>query len=75
MQPVLTTIADLAIWIFVITSMAAMGLQLTGREILAPLKKKWLLSVSLAANFLIVPLFALFVLRIIPLKPGLATGF
>ncbi len=74
MQPVLTTIANLAIWIFVITSMAAMGLQLTGREILAPLKRKWLLSVSLVANFFIIPLFALFILRIIPLNPGLATG-
>lgn len=74
MQPVLTTIANLAIWIFVITSMAAMGLQLTGREILAPLKRKWLLSISLVANFFIVPLFAFFILRIIPLNPGLATG-
>jgi BASS family bile acid:Na+ symporter len=74
MQPVLTTIADLAIWIFVVTSMAAMGLQLTGKEILAPMKKKWLLSVSLVANFFIIPLFALFILRIIPLNPGLATG-
>ena len=74
MQPVLTTIANLAIWIFVITSIAAMGLQLTGMEILAPLKRKWLLSISLVANFLIVPLFAIFVLRIIPLNQGLATG-
>jgi BASS family bile acid:Na+ symporter len=74
MQPVLTTIANLAIWIFVVTSMAAMGLQLTGREILAPMKRKWLLSVSLVANFFIIPLFALFILRIIPLNPGLATG-
>lgn len=74
MQPVLTTIANLAIWIFVVTSIAAMGLQLTGKEILAPLKRKWLLFISLVANFLIVPLFALLILWIIPLNPGLATG-
>jgi BASS family bile acid:Na+ symporter len=74
MQPVLTTIADLAIWIFVVTSIAAMGLQLTGKEILAPLKRKKLLTISLVANFLIVPLFAVLILRIIPLDPGLATG-
>jgi predicted Na+-dependent transporter len=74
MQPVLTTIADLAIWIFVVTSIAAMGLQLTGREILTPLKRKWLLSVSLVANFFIIPLLAVLILRIIPLNPGLATG-
>ena len=55
MQPVLNTIADLAIWFFVITSMAAMGLQLTAREIVAPLKRKWLLFVSLLANFVINP--------------------
>jgi predicted Na+-dependent transporter len=74
MLPLLNDIANLAIWIFVVTSIAAMGLQLTTREILIPLKKKWLLTISLVANFVIIPLFAVFILRIFPLEPGLAAG-
>ncbi len=74
MLPLLNDIANLAIWIFVVTSIAAMGLELTVREILAPMKKKWLLTISLVANFFIIPLFAVFILRIFPLEPGLAAG-
>jgi len=67
-------IGNYAIWIFVVTSIAAMGLNLTLPEVLAPWKKKWLLSISLVANFIIVPLFALFVLSLFPLDVDLATG-
>lgn len=67
-------IGNYAIWIFVVTSIAAMGLNLTIREVLAPWKKKWLLSISLIANFIIVPLFALFILYLFPLDIDLATG-
>jgi ACR3 family arsenite transporter len=74
MLPLLNDIANLAIWIFVVTSIAAMGLQLTVREILAPLKKTWLIAVSLVANFVIIPLFAILILTIFPLEPGLSTG-
>jgi predicted Na+-dependent transporter len=74
MLPVLTDIANVAIWIFVVTSIAAMGLELTSNEILTPLKKKWLLFISLATNFIIIPLFAVFILNIFPLEPGLAAG-
>jgi predicted Na+-dependent transporter len=74
MQPLLTGIANVAIWVFVVTSIAAMGLELTSGEILTPLKKKWLLFISLATNFVIIPLFALFILAIFPLDAGLAAG-
>jgi predicted Na+-dependent transporter len=74
MQPVLTEIANMAIWIFVITSIAAMGLELSSREILTPLKKKWLFFISLGTNFVVIPLFALFILNIFPLEPGLEAG-
>ncbi|MDD1709298.1 MAG: hypothetical protein LUQ37_00140 [Methanoregulaceae archaeon] len=67
-------IGNYAIWVFVVTSIAAMGLNLTVPEVLAPWKKKWLLSISLIANFIIVPLFALFILYLFPLDPELATG-
>jgi BASS family bile acid:Na+ symporter len=67
-------IGNYAIWIFVISSIAAMGLNLTITEVLAPWKKKWLLSISLIANFIVVPLFALLVLYFFPLDLELATG-
>ena len=67
-------IGNYAIWIFVVTSIAAMGLNLTIPEVLAPWKKKWLLSISLVANFIVVPLFALFILYLFPLDIDLATG-
>ncbi len=74
MHEIFFEIGNYAIWIFVVTSIAAMGLNLTIPEVLAPWKKKWLLSISLVANFIIVPLFALFVLYLFPLDVDLATG-
>ena len=74
MDETLMTIGNLAIYFFVVTSIAAMGLNLTVREILDPWKKKWLLTLSLVTNFVVIPLFALFVLYLIPLDIDLATG-
>jgi len=73
-NPLVSDIGNYAIWFFVITSIAAMGLNLTIGEILVPWKKKGLLTISLLANFLAVPLFALLILTLIPLESGLATG-
>lgn len=74
MDETLMAIGNLAIYFFVVTSIAAMGLNLTVREILDPWKKKWLLTISLVTNFVVIPLFALFVLYLIPLDIDLATG-
>ena len=74
MDPLLMEIGDYAILFFVVTSIAAMGLDLTVREIIEPWKKKGLLSISLIANFVVVPLFALLIMKIIPLDVDLATG-
>jgi BASS family bile acid:Na+ symporter len=74
MDETLMAIGNLAIYFFVVTSITAMGLNLTVREILDPWKKKWLLTLSLVTNFVIIPLFALFILYLIPLDIDLATG-
>ena len=74
MNPLLIEIGNYAIWFFVVTSIAAMGLNLTVKEILAPWKKKWLLSISLIVNFVVVPLFALLILTFIHIDSHLATG-
>jgi predicted Na+-dependent transporter len=74
MDPLMMEIGNYAIWFFVISSISAMGLDLTVKEILAPWKRKGLLSISLIANFVVVPLFALLIMKIIPLDTDLATG-
>lgn len=74
MNETLMAIGTLAIYFFVVTSIAAIGLNLTVNEILDPWKKKWLLSISLVTNFVIIPLFALFILYVLPLDTDLATG-
>ncbi|MFA5295089.1 MAG: bile acid:sodium symporter [Methanoregulaceae archaeon] len=74
MENLFFDIGNYAIWIFVVSSIAAMGLNLTVREVLAPWKKKQLLVISLIANFVLVPAFALLIITIIPLEPALAAG-
>ncbi|HIH27632.1 MAG TPA: hypothetical protein HA256_06630 [Methanoregulaceae archaeon] len=74
MENLFFDIGNYAIWIFVVTSIAAMGLNLTIREVLSPWKKKELLIVSLIANFILVPALALLIITIIRLDPELAAG-
>ena len=74
MENLFFDIGNYAIWIFVVTSIAAMGLNLTVREVLSPWKKKELLVVSLVANFILVPALALLIITIIRLDPELAAG-
>ncbi|KUG14527.1 hypothetical protein ASZ90_015828 [hydrocarbon metagenome] len=74
MENLFFDIGNYAIWIFVVTSIAAMGLNLTIREVLSPWKKKDLLVVSLVANFILVPALALLIITIIRLDPELAAG-
>ena len=74
MENLFYDIGRYAIWVFVVTSIAAMGLNLTIRDVLAPWKKKGLLPVSLIANFVLVPAFALLIIAVIPLDPALAAG-
>jgi BASS family bile acid:Na+ symporter len=59
---------------FVITSMFGLGLGLTVRDILSPLRNVRLLLASLAANFLVVPAAAWALSRIMPLGPDLQVG-
>ncbi len=59
---------------FVITSMLAMGMNLTMAMILQPLRNGRLVIMSLAANFLLVPLLAYVIVRVIPLEQPLQIG-
>lgn len=70
----LGTIGVLAVMIFVIASMLAMGFSLSVHEIVEPLKNVRLVLLSLAANFVLVPLLALVLLSVFPLSEGLSIG-
>jgi predicted Na+-dependent transporter len=67
-------IAKIAGLLFVVTSMLAMGLNLTMAQILQPLKNIRLVVLALLANFLLVPLLAYGILLLIPLEQSLKVG-
>lgn len=73
-DPVFLAIGSLGVLIFVVTSMLGMGFGLTIPQILAPLRNRRLVAVSLAANFVLVPVLALAIARIVPLSEGLQIG-
>jgi predicted Na+-dependent transporter len=56
MKEILEVVFSVSVLSFVIGSMIAMGLSLTVRQILEPLRTKRLVLLSLAANFVLVPL-------------------
>src|SRR5512136_1269558 len=74
MDSFLYNLGSIAIYVFIITSMFLTGLMVTVRDLLAPVHNRRLLTLSLFANFIIVPLIALFLIIIIPMSPELAAG-
>lgn len=74
MNEVMEVLANLATLIFVISSMLALGLSLTVRQILDPLKDVNLVVRALLANFVLVPLAAFLLKTVIPLDPSLGIG-
>src|SRR5687767_3211304 len=67
-------ITPIAVLIFVISSMLATGLGLTISEIITPLRNARLLVLSLLANFVLMPLTALGLARLLQLDEPLGVG-
>jgi len=74
MAVILESLATLSVLVFVVTSMLAMGLSLTVREILDPLSDLRLVGKALLANFVLVPLAAYVILLVIPLTEAQSIG-
>lgn len=74
MTEILETIATLSVLVFVIGSMASMGLSLKLPQIMAPLKDVKLVLFALLANFVVVPLTAVLITLVIPLDEPLRIG-
>jgi len=67
-------LADLAILLFVISSMFGMGLNLTIAQIVAPLRRVNLVIKALIANFILVPLLAYLIVLVIDLDEPMTIG-
>lgn len=74
MAEIMSVLANLATLIFVISSMLALGLSLTVKQILEPLTNVNLLVRALGVNFVLVPLVAVLLKTVIPLEPSLGIG-
>ncbi|HEX2992648.1 MAG TPA: bile acid:sodium symporter [Anaerolineales bacterium] len=74
MSELISTLANLFTTAFVVTSMFSFGLRLTLSEIIEPLRDVRLLLMTLAANFVIVPLVAVLLANLIGLGEDLRIG-
>lgn len=74
MTEIITVIANIAVITFVVASMLAMGLSLTVKQVIDPLRNPKLVAIALAANFILVPLLAVLIRAIIPMREGHAIG-
>jgi predicted Na+-dependent transporter len=74
MTEFLELLAGLSVLVFVIGSMASMGLSLQMAQIIAPLKNVKLVILALVANFILVPLVAVVITLVIPLDQPIRIG-
>jgi BASS family bile acid:Na+ symporter len=66
--------AKFAIFIFVVTSMLSVGLGLSLPQIVEPFRSTRLVLSALAANFVLVPMLAYFITKVVALAEPLAIG-
>lgn len=74
MSEILETLALLSVLVFVIGSMASMGLSLKMSQIIAPLKNVRMVIVALLANFVLVPLLAYLITLVLDLDEPIRIG-
>lgn len=70
----LQVITQVAMLVFVVGSMAAMGLGLTVARIAQPLRDLRLVVALLVVNFVVVPVAAIAAARLLPMEPAAATA-
>jgi BASS family bile acid:Na+ symporter len=74
LKEVLTQYAPLFILIFLVTAMFSLGLDLTVRQIIEPLKNKALVWKSMLTNTIAVPLLGFVLASVIPMDEGFRIG-
>ncbi len=71
---ILSALTGLAVLIFVVSSMLGMGLSLTIKQIIDPLRNLGLVAKILITNFILLPIVGYLILFLIPLDEPLAIG-
>lgn len=74
MTEVLATLAQLSVLVFVIGSMFSLGLSLTMKQIIDPLRNARIVILALVANFVLVPILAYAIALLFNLDDSLRTG-
>ena len=74
LNEILVTISNLALTLFLITGMLAMGMSLTIKQIIEPLRNVRLVVLVLIGNFVLIPALALFLTAILPMGQPQATA-
>jgi predicted Na+-dependent transporter len=74
MVEILNTLATLSVLVFVISSMASMGLSLKIVQIIKPLQNVRLVIMALVVNFILVPIIAYILTLLLPLSEDLRVG-
>ena len=74
MQEILAQTLPLVALAFLASAMFSVGLDLTARQIVEPLKNRRLVGAALLANVVLVPLLALAIVRLVPMDHALAIG-
>jgi predicted Na+-dependent transporter len=69
-----SAIAGISGLLFVVTSMLAMSLSLSAQQMTQPLKNARLVILALLANFVLVPLLAYVITKVVPLDESLKIG-
>lgn len=74
MKATLALTANIVVIVFAVSSMLSVGLSYDFRAIVRPLRQVRAVFRALVANFILVPLLAIAIERVIPLNPPLALG-
>jgi bile acid:Na+ symporter, BASS family len=69
-----TKVIPIAMLVFVVSSMLAVGLSLTVKQILAPLRDARLVTLAVVANFVLMPVSALLISRLVQLDTSLGVA-
>ena len=70
----LSPLARLLTYVFLVSVMLSVGLEVTGRQILDALRNVRLMGRALLANLVLVPLLGLLLVRLVPMPPDVAAG-
>lgn len=74
LNEILITISSVALNLFIITSMLAMGMSMTVKQIIDPLRNVRLLALILVGNFVLVPALAVLLTVILPMGEAQTTA-